>query len=80
MLLISVYQYSFLGVKLLGHEINNSPPYSAEVKNEWNYISAPTVCLHGMDRENLIFPLPSYVEMCECLISVCQALEVCTKV
>jgi hypothetical protein len=27
-----------LGVKQPGHEVDHSPPYSAEIKNEWNYI------------------------------------------
>jgi hypothetical protein len=32
---------SFVGVKWLGHEANNSLPYSAEIKSEWNYTSTP---------------------------------------
>jgi len=37
-----------LGVKQLGHEVDHSPPSSAEVKNVWNYTSTPPVHLHGM--------------------------------
>jgi hypothetical protein len=35
-------------VKQLGHEPNHSPPFSAEVKNAWNYTSTSPLCLHGM--------------------------------
>jgi hypothetical protein len=76
--LIIVYRYSFLWVKLLGDEISDLPLSIA--KNELSHISTPPVFLHGKGREHFIFPLPSYVVMCKCLISVCQALEVCTKV
>jgi hypothetical protein len=37
-----------LGVKQSGHEADHSPPYSAEVKNAWNYTSTPPICLHGV--------------------------------
>ena len=67
--LLSVYWYSFLGVKLLGHEINDSSVSSAIVKNELSYISTPPVSLHGKGRENFVFTLPLYVVMCKCLIS-----------
>jgi hypothetical protein len=36
-----------LEVKWLGHEADNSPPSSAEVKNVWNYTSAPPI-YHGL--------------------------------
>ena len=39
----------------LGHEVNHSPPPSAEVKNEWRYASTPPVGLHGMNRNNFTF-------------------------
>jgi hypothetical protein len=29
------------GVKWLGHEVHQSTPSTAEVKNEWSYISTP---------------------------------------
>ena len=29
--------------------VNDSPPSSAKVMNEWSYTS---ICLHGVDREN----------------------------
>ena len=31
---------------------DNSYPYSAEVKNEWSYNTAPPIRLHGVDRVN----------------------------
>ena len=78
--LLSVFWYSFWGVKLLGHEINDSPASSTKVKHDWSNIYTPPLLLHGKGRENFIFPLLSSVVVCKCLISVCQALEVCTKV
>jgi hypothetical protein len=30
---------------------------SAEVKNEWSYTSSPSVFLHCVDRDNLIYSL-----------------------
>jgi len=50
-LLFSGYRGAFPGVKLSGREVHHSP-YVAEVKNQWSYTSAPSVCLRGMDRDN----------------------------
>ena len=40
-------------VKKPGHEFNHSPPFSAEVKNEWSYTSTPPTRLHGLKQGNL---------------------------
>jgi hypothetical protein len=37
-----------LGVKQPGHEVDHSPPSSAEVKNAWSYTSTPPICFHGV--------------------------------
>lgn len=31
--------------------VNDSPPFSADVKNEWGYTSSPRICFHGVDKE-----------------------------
>jgi len=36
-----------LGVKRRGCEADHSPPYSAEVYNEWRYASTPPIRLPG---------------------------------
>jgi hypothetical protein len=36
-------------------ELNQSPPSSAKIKNEWNYTFTPSVRLLGIDKENLTF-------------------------
>jgi hypothetical protein len=36
------------GIKRSGSEGDQSPPYTAEVKNAWNYTSTPSVRLHGV--------------------------------
>jgi hypothetical protein len=41
------------GIHPWGCEVNNSPPSSAKVKNEWSYTPPPSVCLHGMDRDRI---------------------------
>jgi len=54
-------------IKDLWHEVDELPPYSTEVKNEWCHISTPHVCLHGMKRDNftctfyLVFTHPHLV-------------------
>jgi len=44
-----------LGVKQLGHEVNHSLPSSAKVRNEWSSASTPHMCVHGVDKETLLF-------------------------
>jgi len=41
------------GVNRLEREVNHSPTYINEVKNEWSYTPAPPICLLDMDREKL---------------------------
>jgi len=38
----------FPGLKQLEREADNSPPFSAEVKNVWSYTSTPPIRLYGM--------------------------------
>jgi len=44
-------------VKQRGHEGDNSPPFSAEVKNEWSYTSILAISLQVVDRDNFTFYL-----------------------
>ena len=46
---------SYLEVKLPVDEAGHSPPPSAKFKNEWSYDTTPPVCLHGVERDNLLF-------------------------
>jgi hypothetical protein len=41
----------FPGVKLLGGEVDYTPPSSAKVKHEWSYTSAPLQCLCGVQTQ-----------------------------
>jgi hypothetical protein len=36
-----------MGVKRPAREADHSLPSSAEIKNEWNYMSTPSIRLHG---------------------------------
>jgi len=38
-----------------GLEVQDSPPYSAHVKNEWGYTSTRPTCLHDVDSSNFTF-------------------------
>ena len=38
--------------KVLGHDVNLSPPNRAKVKNEWSYNSPLAMYLYSMDRDN----------------------------
>lgn len=49
------------GVKQLWHYADQLHPPSADVKNDWNCISACPICLHGMYREN--FTSASYIKI-----------------
>jgi hypothetical protein len=44
----------------LGQEVNQLPPSSAQFKNEWNYISTPAICFHGVNKENSPFMYHSF--------------------
>jgi hypothetical protein len=54
-LLSNGYRCSFRGVKQPGREFNHLPPFSAEVKNEGRYSSTLSICLHGLNGENISF-------------------------
>jgi hypothetical protein len=38
-----------------GPEVDQSPPASAEVKNEWSHTSFSTLNLHGVERDMFTF-------------------------
>jgi hypothetical protein len=46
---------SVLWVMWLGCEVNCSPTYHAEVKNEWSYMCTPPICLNGLERATFFF-------------------------
>jgi hypothetical protein len=45
---------SFPESKEPGCEVDHSPLFSAAVKNEWLFMSAPPVCLHDVHRNCFI--------------------------
>lgn len=52
---IEEYRGSIPDIWHVGHEINHSPPSTAEAQNEWFYTSAPPVCLLVWTRQLLHF-------------------------
>jgi hypothetical protein len=51
--LLCGYQGCFSGIKWQGHDVDNSPPSGAKVKNEWGYTSISIVCLNGVDMDDI---------------------------
>jgi hypothetical protein len=47
---------SFQGVYRPELEVDLFPPSSTEVKNEWNCVSTPPLCFHGMERDRVCLP------------------------
>ena len=45
----------FPGVEQPGLFVDNSVPFSAEVKNDWSCTSTPPICLCGVDKDNFTF-------------------------
>jgi hypothetical protein len=58
-LLFKVYQGSYTTVKRQGHEVNHSPPPSADVRSEWSYTSAPNASLHGVVKKRFTYNFTS---------------------
>jgi len=47
--LVSVF---FPGGKAQGHDADQSPLSSDEVKNDWSFATTPPMCLHGVDDDS----------------------------
>lgn len=47
----------FSGVKRPKRESHHSPPYNADVKNQWSYTSILFLCLHGVAGTTLQFEI-----------------------
>lgn len=52
-LLLCGYRAYALGVKRPGHQVNQWPPSTAEVKNKCSFTSSPYTFLHGMYKKNV---------------------------
>jgi len=44
-----------LGVKWPGHEVGNSPQFSAEVKTEWSYTSTPPMLSYKKKAQGQLY-------------------------
>ena len=78
---------SFPGAKRPGREVDHSFSSSAEVKNEWSYTPAPSMCFHCVDRGNFAFTpvrgrwlqnnfVITLLLCCQCFVSSINALTV----
>ena len=47
------------GVKQLQCEVDYSPPFCAEVKNDWSYTFSALLCFNDVDSENFYLYLES---------------------
>jgi hypothetical protein len=54
-LLFSGSHGSLVGLKCVRRDVEQSPSFSAKVKNEWGYTLTLSICLHGVDRDNFAF-------------------------
>jgi hypothetical protein len=54
-LLLNGYRDSLLSVKWPGREVDQSPLFSAEVKNEWSYTAISPMFLPGMEGKLCLF-------------------------
>ena len=54
-LLFNGHRVSWLRIKRPRTEADHSTLLSAQVKNVWSYTSIPSVCLHGINRNNFSF-------------------------
>jgi hypothetical protein len=59
-LLFNTYQCSFQQIKQQGQAYFQSPPSTAEVKNEWSWTSTPYTCLQGMNGYSITSNFYSY--------------------
>ena len=55
------------GVKQSLRAFDVSPPFGADIKNEWSYTSVPTIRLHSVDGDNFVFHWRSLVEVTFCI-------------
>jgi hypothetical protein len=62
-----------MGIKQWGHEADQSPPFSAKVKNAWHNTSFSPICLHGMQRDNFTFIFKNFSTSIEWWILVNSA-------
>jgi len=53
--LLSGHRRYFPAVKRPRQDVDRPPPSNVVVKNKWSYISTPSTCFHGIDRENCCF-------------------------
>jgi hypothetical protein len=56
--------------KVLGHDVDLSPPSRAKVKNEWSYNSPLGMYLYSMGRDN--FTLTFHCCLCPFWLSLCS--------
>jgi hypothetical protein len=57
-LLFNEYQVPFPGIKQPRREVDSSPLYCTEIKNDWSYTSVLPICLRGVDKQNSTFLVP----------------------
>jgi len=62
------------GAKYLVYEYDHSLLWRAKVDNEWSYTSAPSVFVHGLDRDSL-----THFMFCACFLHVLQFLRYLTS-
>ena len=79
-LLFNAHRGSFPEIKRPGSKADHSSPSSVEFKIEWSYTSAPSTCLHAVDRDNFkCTPTYTYSPF-QCLISVVKTVQILIQI
>jgi hypothetical protein len=71
LLLLLIYGAVLLKVKRPEHEVDHSPPSTADVKSEWSYTSFPPTCLHIKHHgDNLTYLQGIYINLFICISTI----------
>ena len=72
-LVFSAYGIAFLGLKRPGIEVQHAP-LSAEAKHDYSHISAPSIRLNCVDRENFTFTMTCGARFAAPAVASCDTL------
>jgi hypothetical protein len=69
----------FPGLKRLGLNLDHSPPSITAVKKDWDFTSAPSDCLRGMDTNNFTFFIKRRLGQTEYVPCITQKWTACRR-
>jgi len=63
-LLYFTLRFVYPGANRQENDVDNSHSYSGEVKNDWSYTSTPSICLHSVDGNTILYSTLLYCLVC----------------